>query len=219
MQTAVARFLQYLRVERNASDLTVKSYREDLEALVEYLTDVQGRVPGAGRGGHGRAARLRGRLARGRLRQDHDRPAPGLAAQFLPLRPARGLDEDNPAKPLRNPRKPRSLPHFLSADDIGRLLATPPADDPHGPARPGDPGNAVFGRAARQRSGGPERRRPGLGRRHVARARQGTPRAPLAGRLVRHPGRASLAGRAAALCRARNRAPTRRCSPTSSAAG
>ena len=36
----------------------------------------------------------------------------------------------NPAKPLRNPRQPRSLPHFLSAEEIGRLLAAPPPDAP-----------------------------------------------------------------------------------------
>ena len=29
MQQAIDRFLNYLRVERNASDLTLKSYRED----------------------------------------------------------------------------------------------------------------------------------------------------------------------------------------------
>ena len=33
MQTAIDRFLQYLTVERNSSALTVKSYREDLQAL------------------------------------------------------------------------------------------------------------------------------------------------------------------------------------------
>jgi len=33
MQTAISRFLRYLQVERNASVLTIKSYREDFEAL------------------------------------------------------------------------------------------------------------------------------------------------------------------------------------------
>ncbi len=37
MQTSIARFLQYLAVERNASDLTIKSYREDLGQLVDYF--------------------------------------------------------------------------------------------------------------------------------------------------------------------------------------
>ncbi len=38
-----------------------------------------------------------------------------------------GWTKSNPAKPLRNPRKARSLPHFLSSDEILRLLAAPPA--------------------------------------------------------------------------------------------
>ena len=37
MQTAIAQFLRFLAVERNAAELTVKSYREDLVALDEYL--------------------------------------------------------------------------------------------------------------------------------------------------------------------------------------
>ena len=39
MRTAISRFLQYLHVERNASDHTVKSYREDLAALADYMTE------------------------------------------------------------------------------------------------------------------------------------------------------------------------------------
>jgi len=39
-----------------------------------------------------------------------------------------GWTKANPAKALRNPRKARSLPHFLSTEDIGRLLRAPPMD-------------------------------------------------------------------------------------------
>ena len=37
MQSAINRFLRYMLVERNAADLTIKSYREDLAGLLEYL--------------------------------------------------------------------------------------------------------------------------------------------------------------------------------------
>ena len=38
-----------------------------------------------------------------------------------------GWIKGNPAKPLRNPRPDRKLPHFLSTDEVGRLLVAPPA--------------------------------------------------------------------------------------------
>jgi integrase/recombinase XerC len=43
-----------------------------------------------------------------------------------------GLADSNPAKPLRNPRRDRKLPHFLSSDEIGKLLEAPPATTPMG---------------------------------------------------------------------------------------
>ena len=43
-----------------------------------------------------------------------------------------GWTKTNPAKPLRNPRQGRSLPHFLSAEDLGRLFDAPPPDEPMG---------------------------------------------------------------------------------------
>ncbi len=48
MISAIARYLRFLDVERNASDLTIKSYREDLTSLVEYLERSFGRVPRPG---------------------------------------------------------------------------------------------------------------------------------------------------------------------------
>ena len=45
MQQALDRFLRFLTVERNASPLTVKSYREDLQSLVDYLSDERHSCP------------------------------------------------------------------------------------------------------------------------------------------------------------------------------
>ena len=39
MHAEIAQFLRYLDVERNASDLTIKSYREDLMDLADFLTE------------------------------------------------------------------------------------------------------------------------------------------------------------------------------------
>lgn len=133
MRTAMGRFLQYLRVERNASDLTVKSYREDLTALADYLSesrdgvcpkpsqvtvlDLRGYVAALAEAGYAKTTVAR-RMASMR--------------SFFRFGQREGWAETNPAKPLRNPRKERSLPHFLSADEIGRLLEAPPTDQPAG---------------------------------------------------------------------------------------
>jgi integrase/recombinase XerC len=132
MQTAAPRFLEYLRVERNASALTVKSYGEDLTALVEYLTQCHGRAP---RAQDVSTADLRGYLA---ALHEAEYAKTTIARRLASLRSffrfgqREGWAKTNPAKPLRNPRKPRSLPHFLSSADLARLLTTPPADQPMG---------------------------------------------------------------------------------------
>lgn len=130
--SAVARFLRYLAAERDASPLTIKSYREDLTALVEYLHDAVGgpiypdRIT---------VSELRGYVA---AMHEADYAAGTIARRLASLRSffrfgmREGWVNDNPAKPLRNPRKPRNLPHVLSTEEVGRLLHAPPANDPMG---------------------------------------------------------------------------------------
>ena len=46
MHAAIDGFLRYLKIERNASELTLKSYAEDLDSLLEFFADGLGRIPG-----------------------------------------------------------------------------------------------------------------------------------------------------------------------------
>jgi len=127
MQAAIDQFLQFLAVERNAADLTIKSYREDLIALHEYLgqaysrpadpneitpLDLRGYVSAMHEAGYAKTSIAR-RLASLRT--------------FFKFAQREGIAQNNPAKPLRNPRPDRKLPHFLSGDEIGQLLNAPPA--------------------------------------------------------------------------------------------
>ncbi len=77
---------------------------------------------------------------RGYLSSLHDR---GLAHATIARRLAslrsffrfgqrEGWPNGNPAKPLRNPRKQRKLPHFLDSQQIETLLTAPPTDDYQG---------------------------------------------------------------------------------------
>jgi integrase/recombinase XerC len=132
MQSATARFLRYLQVERNASDLTIKSYREDLTALMEFLGGETGVVP---RPGDITPLDLRQYVSAlhqaGYAKSSVARHLATLRSFFrFALR--EGLAKQNPAKPLRNPRPDRKLPHFLTTDEIARLLHAPDAAEPAG---------------------------------------------------------------------------------------
>jgi integrase/recombinase XerC len=133
MRTAIARFLQFLAVERNASAYTVKSYREDLAALADYLAESRGGDPPAP--GDITVLDLRGYVAAlheaGYAKTTIARHLASLRS-FFRFGQREGWTKTNPAKPLRNPRKGRTLPHFLSAEDLGRLFDAPPPDEPMG---------------------------------------------------------------------------------------
>ncbi len=125
MQNSVDRFLRYLKVERNASELTIKSYNEDLLCLIEYLEESQGSVPAPGT--------ITPLILRGYVSALHEAGyaktsiSRRLASMrsFFKFAQREGVVENNPAKPLRNPRPDRHLPHFLTSDEIGVLLEAP----------------------------------------------------------------------------------------------
>lgn len=126
MQAEVGRFLQYLSAERNASPLTVKSYREDLCDLASFLGESYGGA--APRAGVVTTLDLRGYLAHLHQQQYAKTTiARRLAAlrSFFRFGQREGWAAANPAKPLRTPRRSRHLPHFLSTEDLAKLLEAP----------------------------------------------------------------------------------------------
>lgn len=132
MQSATARFLRYLTVERNASSLTIKSYREDLSLLADYLQQALGSTPSLATI---TPVDLRGFVAAmheaGYAKSSVSRRLSSMRS-FFRFAQREGLTDKNPAKPLRNPRPDRKLPHFLTSDEVARLLEAPPTDSPAG---------------------------------------------------------------------------------------
>ncbi|KAA5540306.1 tyrosine recombinase XerC [Roseiconus nitratireducens] len=128
MHSAIAQFLRYLVNERNASELTIKSYREDLFSFVDWLQSTRGKVPEPDRLTPQDLRAFQAAL------QKADYARTSIARKLAALRSfykfamRAGLADSNPAKPLRNPRRERKLPHVLSDKEIGRLLLAPPAD-------------------------------------------------------------------------------------------
>ena len=129
MESTTQRFLRFLKVERDASELTIKSYREDLTALHDYLTESLGRAPHIAEIS---TLDLRGYVAAvseaGYAKSSVARRLASMRS-FFRFAQREALIDHNPAKPLRNPRRSRHLPHFLSTTELKKLLATPGKDD------------------------------------------------------------------------------------------
>ena len=130
LEQGFAEFLTHLSLEKNASDKTVKSYRED---LTQALTFARERTKKS----QTDPADWNTRLLRAFVSWLHEK---GYAKSTVARRLAAlrsfgkflcraGTLKDNPAKGLRGPRPDKKLPHFLTLADIQKLLVSPPDAD------------------------------------------------------------------------------------------
>ncbi len=132
MKSAIGQFLRYLATERNASDLTIKAYREDLLGLVQWLEATRGEVPRPDGMNPQDLRTFQAALQQaGYARSSISRKLASLRS-FYRFAMRQGIASDNPAKPLRNPRQQRKLPLVLTSKQVGALLQAPPADQTMG---------------------------------------------------------------------------------------
>lgn len=128
--TAMDRFLRFLAAERGASPFTLKSYREDLLQLDEFLQSAGCRAPADASSGLLRRFQS-GLGAAGYAPSTVARKLASMRS-FYAFGQREGWVRVNPAKPLRSPRRPRKLPTFLTGQEIAKLLATPDPAAPGG---------------------------------------------------------------------------------------
>jgi integrase/recombinase XerC len=130
MREQVTAFLRYLDLEKNASDHTIKSYREDLFDLSDFLAQHLGEPVDPDRVA---PQDLRTYVATlheaGYARTSIARKLASLRS-FYRYAQRQGFASSNPAKPLRNPRQARTLPHVLSDQEVAKLLSTPTGQQP-----------------------------------------------------------------------------------------
>jgi integrase/recombinase XerC len=132
MHQAIDGFLRYLKIERNSSALTIKSYAEDLASFNDYLLDRLGAVPAPDQM---TVPILRGYVA---YLHECDYAKTTVARRLACLRSLfrycvrEELTTSNPAQALRTPRTGRKLPSLLTPDQITTLVEAPPANKPTG---------------------------------------------------------------------------------------
>jgi integrase/recombinase XerC len=127
MDAEIDRFLVHLSQARNASEHTVRAYSGDLVGLAGFLAGKGVRTPGEVTALHLRMwlADLTERGLSPTTRARHLASARGLFRYLV----REGRLEENPAAGLRTPRRPHRLPHFLTTEEVERLLAAPGEED------------------------------------------------------------------------------------------
>lgn len=133
LESAIARFVEFLSVERNLAPRTIQAYQYDLNRFLDYRRESDG------------AARIRVQeiddyalkdyLAH--LREDRDcrprtiaRNVSSLRAFFQWAQDA-GFLEESPAKRIHSPKLERKLPVYLLPTDANEVLTR---EDEHSPA-------------------------------------------------------------------------------------
>jgi len=127
-------FLDYIRLNRNASAHTVAAYQGDLSQFVAFAGDYTGKH-GALEPEHLDLAVIRGFLGdlhRGRQsRATVARKVSAVRAFFRYLR-REGLVESDPAALVVAPRREQKVPAHLSVDEMSQLLEAPDGSTPLG---------------------------------------------------------------------------------------
>jgi integrase/recombinase XerD len=121
------RFLVYLRIERGLSTNTLGAYRRDIALYLEHLGSTS--VIDA-RSSHV-SDFLRFLYSRGLKPRSAARALAAVRGLYRFLQLEKAMNQ-NPTAVVETPRAFARLPHFLSMDDVDRLLATPDLSNPVG---------------------------------------------------------------------------------------
>lgn len=125
MKVLIEKYLKYLSVERNASEHTIISYRNDLETFLKFTADVEQISTDAV--DLSSISRLSIRLWLGDL-SEQGMAKSTIARKVAALRSffkycfKRGHIEKNPAHLLVVPKKDKSLPKTATVEDIERMM-------------------------------------------------------------------------------------------------
>jgi len=126
MNQALAGYLRHLSLEKNSSELTVKSYREDLTQSINFLrghTALANLSPKQVTTRHVRAF-IAWLTEQNYSRATIARRIASLRSLYRYLQRQQKVDRD-PTDGLKGPKLDQNLPHFLSQEDIDKLLNAP----------------------------------------------------------------------------------------------
>ncbi|RJR42381.1 MAG: tyrosine recombinase XerC [Deltaproteobacteria bacterium] len=120
-------FLRYLKVERQMSPHTLRSYRLDLSQFLEFIAP-EGAAPVLEDVNYRGLRAFLAFCLKGRSKKTAARKLSALRTFFKFLQ-RRGVLDQNPAKLAPSPKLGKSLPHFLTVDEVFHLLGEAKGDE------------------------------------------------------------------------------------------
>lgn len=114
-------FLNYLKFERNRSDLTIKNYGEDLRAFKEFYGNLDSRLSWESVDSDIIRDWMESMMDKGNNATSINRRLSALRS-FYRFALARKLVDKDPVHGVTGPKKGRPLPQFLKENEMDRLL-------------------------------------------------------------------------------------------------
>jgi len=122
MQTAIEKFIHYLRYERNASPSTIGDYRCDIEQFRDFLTPPGESTMGLDQVDHKIIREFVSTLYDRRLEKASVARKLAALRSFFKFCVREHIAKQNPARLVSTPKLPKRLPRILTAEELNGFL-------------------------------------------------------------------------------------------------
>ncbi len=123
MKESISNFLAHFRYEKNASENTVRKYKEDLEQFRKFLNDTATGIEDPSEIDNLTIRTFMGHLYRRELEKSSIARKLSCLRSFFRYLYRKGKIKNNPAEIVSSPKLERKLPVHLSEDEIMKLLS------------------------------------------------------------------------------------------------
>jgi len=125
MDDCIAQFLNFLAVEKNASNNTIAAYRNDLTQLEGYVANGTSEGTGWGKVTGEKVVEFVGDLRERSYKEATVARKIAAVKSFFGFLSAEGLVNQDPTEQLKSPQVGKSLPRALSTREVDELLEQP----------------------------------------------------------------------------------------------
>jgi integrase/recombinase XerC len=122
MQTAIRKYLEYLRAVKNSSPHTISNYGKDLGQFVAYLSPPGLKPPALEAVTHNTIREFVGHLHDHRLQKSSIARKLAALRSFFKYCVRDGRLKENPARLVPTPKLPKRIPSVLSAEELNGFL-------------------------------------------------------------------------------------------------